>query len=100
MINRPCFPSDSTVRLACGTLSRLDALKHGDSILAASADGKLYYDEVSFLSIAMPEQASTFVKMIAGNTTLIITDSHHVSVGPQCCDEVVRAEAQTTVNSR
>ena len=46
-----CFPSSATVTLSDGTSSRIDALKEGDKVVAATSNGTLVHDTVSILSI-------------------------------------------------
>jgi len=90
----PCFPSMAMITLADGTASRVDALKEGDKIVAATADGSLTTDTVSLLSIARPE--ATVDKYItlttAANTSLTLTPTHHLPVGPVCCSTLKMAK--------
>ena len=83
----PCFPSSSSVSLADGTTKRLDALKEGDEIVAATAEGALTTDTVSLLSIANPEKSvATYLSLVtAANATLTLTAGHHLPVGASCC---------------
>ena len=90
-----CFPSSSTVQHADGSVRTIDQLKQGDLILAADPDGRLVYDEISFLSIAAPNAVDqTFVRVTTdANVSLTLTLTHHLSVGPTCCyDHVVQAK--------
>ena len=90
----PCFPSSSLVTKADGTPSRIDALKEGDEIMAATADGALTTDTVSLLSIAKPEaEGKSYVALTsAANTTLTLTPGHHVPVGAACCSTLKKAK--------
>lgn len=94
----PCFPSASTVTMADGTPARLDALKEGDVILAASADGTLTTGAVSLFSHAKPEAEATFVTLEAAAAatdnarTLTLTPNHRVPVGGTCCSELKMAK--------
>jgi hypothetical protein len=89
----PCFPSDAIVTKADGTPSRIDALKEGDEILAATADGILTTDTVSFLSIAKTEIKAEYAALAtAANKTLTLTPGHHVSVGASCCSTLRQAK--------
>ena len=82
----PCFPSRAMVTLANGKSSRIDALKEGDSIVAADADGKLTTDTVSILSLAKPSASSEFVTLTtASGAELSLTKTHHVPFGAACC---------------
>ncbi len=89
----PCFPSSSIATKADGKPSRVDALKAGDQIVAATADGALTLDTVSLLSIAKPEAHAAFrVLTTATNHTLTLTDGHHVPVGAACCSALKPAK--------
>jgi len=90
----PCFPSSSMITKADGNPSRIDALKEGDMIVAATAEGTLTTDKVSLLSIAMPEaHAKSFLALTtAANTTLTLTPGHHVPVGAVCCSTLKKAK--------
>jgi len=90
----PCFPSSSMVTKADGTLSRIDALKEGDAIVAASHDGTLTTDTVTLLSIAKPEvEGAAYVALAtAANKTLTLTAGHHVPVGAECCSTLKQAK--------
>ena len=89
----PCFPSSSLVTKADGTVSRLDALKEGDAIVAATADGTLTTDTVSLLSIAQPEDRDTFLTITTdANRTLTVTGEHHLPVGAACCTTLRKAK--------
>jgi hypothetical protein len=57
----PCFPSSATVVLASGAKKSLDALKVGDEIIVATAEGVLTTDTVSALSLADKDAESTFL---------------------------------------
>ena len=81
----PCFPSDATVTLATGEVMRIDLLQPGDKILAAKADGSLYHDTVSRWSLAEHDvRSKAFVQLTteAPATTLRVTATHHLPVGP------------------
>ena len=90
----PCFPSSAIVTKADGTPSRIDALKEGDELVAATADGALTTDTVSLLSIAKPEaEAKTLLTLsTAANKTLTLTPEHHVPVGAECCSTLKQAK--------
>ena len=88
----PCFPGTAMVTLANGTSSRVDALKEGDKIVAATADGSLTTDTVSLLSIAKPEGSAPMLTLRADNATLTLTPEHHVPVGTVCCSELKKAK--------
>lgn len=81
-----CFPNDATVIRDNGLEARVDALSHGDRILAASADGALMYDTVSRWSLARTNVSSAFVRLIStglgGTKSLELTASHNLPVGP------------------
>ena len=88
----PCFPSDALVTTADGSPKRIDALRAGDAIVAATADGRLTTDTVSLLSIAEPGRRATFVVLAtAAGANLTLTPSHHVPVGPSCCATLKQA---------
>ena len=82
------------VTKADGTPSRLDALKEGDEIVAATAEGTLTTDTVSLLSIAKPEAhaKSLLALTTAANTTLVLTPEHHVAIGEKCCSTLKKAK--------
>ena len=89
----PCFPSSSIVTMADGTLSRLDALKEDNKIVAATAAGALTLDTVSLLSIAKPEARAAFkVLTTATNHTLTLTNEHRIPVGASCCSNLKLAK--------
>lgn len=90
----PCFPSSAIVTKADGTPSRIDALKDGDAIIAATEDGGLTTDVISMLSIAMPnDKAATYITFSTdANATLTLTPRHHLSVGSSCCSTLKLAE--------
>jgi len=92
--DEPCFPGTAMVTLADGTASRIDALKEGDKIVAATADGSLSTDIVSLLSISRPE--ATVDKYVtlstAGGASLTLTPNHHLPVGPECCSTLKMAK--------
>ena len=85
------------VTKADGSLVRIDTLKEGDKIVAATADGALTTDIVSLLSIAQPEaQAKTLLTLsTAANATLTLTPEHHVPVGAECCSTLKKAKDVT-----
>lgn len=82
------------VTFANGTASRVDKIKEGDKIVAATADGSLTTDTVSLLSIAKPE--ATVDKFItlstAAGASLTLTPTHHLPVGPECCSTLKMAK--------
>ena len=89
----PCFPSSSLVTKADGTSTRLDALKEGDKIVAATVDGALTTDTVTLLSIAVPEAKTTFLTLTTdGNHTLTVTPEHYLPVGSVCCSALRKAK--------
>ena len=89
----PCFPSSATVNLADGTVKRVDALKEGDAIVAATADGALTTDTVSMFSISQPEVEAPFIKLTtATDATLTLTAGHHLPVGEACCSTLKKAK--------
>ena len=92
--NNPCFPSSALVTLPDGTPLRIDALKEGDAIVAATADGTLTTDTVSLLSIAKPEaEAHTFLTLTTvGGRSLNLTVEHHLPVGQKCCATLKQAK--------
>ena len=89
-----CFPSSALVTMADGTLTRLDALKQGDMIVAITAEGILTTDIVSLLSIAKPEvTATTFVTLTTdAGKSLNLTAEHHLPVGAACCSTLKQAK--------
>ena len=80
--------------LANGTLSRLDALKEGDQIVAATADGSLTTDTVSILSIAHPQvHVDHFLTLTTtANASITLTPEHHLPVGASCCTILKKAK--------
>jgi hypothetical protein len=95
-----CFPSSAVVTLANGTPVRVDTLKAGDEIFAATAEGKLTTDTVSLLSHAKSDQEADFIKITVAidaadgpstDLTLSATPDHRVSTGPTCCSELTAA---------
>jgi hypothetical protein len=90
----PCFPSSATVTKADGTPSRIDTLKEGDEIVAATHDGTLTTDTVSLLSIAKHEvKGGAYVAIAtAANKTVTLTPAHHVPVGAECCSTLKKAK--------
>ena len=89
-----CFPSEALVTMADGTPRRLDELRAGDSIVAASAHGTLTTDTVSTLSLADADvQGTTFVVLTtASGRNLTLTPTHHVPVGAACCADLKQAK--------
>ena len=80
---------------ADGTPARIVALKEGDAILAATADGALTLDTVSLLSIAKPDASASFVMLTTNHTltagakaNLTLTPEHHVPVGGEAADRL------------
>ena len=90
----PCFPSEALITMADGTPRRLDALRAGDSIVAARADGTLTTDTVSPLSLADADvQGTTFVVLTtASGRNLTLTPTHHVPIGAACCADLKQAK--------
>lgn len=92
-VGNPCFPSSSSVTLAHGTTRRLDALKEGDVIVTATAEGALTTDTVSLLSMAMPTASGAFLTLTTdANHTLTLTAEHHLPVGAACCSTLKKAK--------
>lgn len=89
----PCFPSAARVTLPDGSTTRMDALRHGDELLAVTASGEVGTDVVSVLSIAKPEATQrAFVRLVTdGNASLILTPEHHLPVGASCCGVLKQA---------
>jgi len=96
-LGNPCFPSEALVTMADGTPRRLDALRAGDSIVAARADGTLTTDTVSTLSLADTDaQGTTFVVLTtASGRNLTLTPTHHVPIGAACCADLKQAKDVT-----
>jgi len=90
----PCFPSYAMVTKADNTPARVDSLKEGDAIVAATAEGDLTTDTVTLVSIAMPEASAPALLSLttASNATLTLTPEHHVSVGAACCSTLKKAK--------
>ena len=90
----PCFPSEALVTMADGTPRPLSALRAGDAIVAASADGTLTTDTVSLLSLADADVPSTtfVVLTTASGRSLTLTPTHHVPVGAACCANLKQAK--------
>lgn len=90
----PCFPSEALVTMADGTPRPLSALRAGDAIVAASADGTLTTDTVSLLSLADADaQGTTFVVLTtASGRNLTLTPTHHVPIGAACCADLKQAK--------
>jgi len=90
----PCFPSEALITMADGTPRPLSALRAGDAIIAASADGTLTTDTVSLLSLADADvQGTTFVVLTtASGRSLTLTPTHHVPVGAACCADLKQAK--------
>jgi hypothetical protein len=80
--------------MADGTPRPLSALRAGDAIIAASADGTLTTDTVSTLSLADADvQGTTFVVLTtASGRSLSLTPTHHVPVGAACCADLKQAK--------
>ena len=89
----PCFPSHALVTKADGSRWRIDALKEGDSIVAATMEGALTHDTVSLLSIAKPEARDVaFLTLTTADAkNLTLTPGHHVPVGAACCATLKKA---------
>jgi len=92
--SNPCFPSDAQVVLASGVAARIDSIQPGDKILAAAADGSLYHDTVSRWSLAQPDVRGAFVVLATETTTLRLTATHHLPVGP---DKILKHAADVAV---
>ena len=90
----PCFPSEALVTMVDGSPRRLDALRAGDTIVAARADGTLTNDIVSHLSLADADaQGTSFVVLTTeSGRNLTLTAMHHVPVGPKCCANLKLAQ--------
>lgn len=90
----PCFPSSAKVTLADGQSVRVDALKQGAAIIAATIDGKITTDTISIVSIARPEVEATFVSIFTDvGKILNLTAEHHIPVGEECCTRLKKAKA-------
>ena len=75
----PCFPSSGAVTLADGTAARVGALKEGDAIVAATADGSLTTGTVSVFSLDDATAQASFVVLSTTNgRTLTLTAEHHL----------------------
>jgi hypothetical protein len=91
---KSCFPSSATVTLPDGTTSRVDSLRAGDTIVAATSDGTLITDKVSSLSIAEPDAEAVFVTLSTDSGhELTLTPEHHLPVGASCCSNLKKAKA-------
>ena len=90
----PCFPSDALVTMVDGTPRRLDALRAGDTIVAARADGSLTNDIVSHLSLADADaQGTSFVVLTTeSGRNVTLTPTHHMPVGATCCANLKEAK--------
>ena len=89
----PCFPSRASVTKSDGTTCNVGALKEGDKIVAATAEGSLTIDTVSLLSIAKPKVQATFVNLTTdANTQLTLTPGHHLSISETCCSTLKKAK--------
>ena len=90
----PCFPSDALVTMVDGTPRRLDALRAGDTIVAARADGSLTNDIVSHLSLADADvKGTSFVVLTTeSGRNVTLTPTHHVPVGATCCANLKEAK--------
>ena len=93
-LGNPCFPSEALITMVDGTPRRLDELRAGDAIVAASADGTLTTDTVSLLSITDADvQGTTFLVLTtASGLNLTLTPTHHVPVGDACCTDLKQAK--------
>lgn len=89
-----CFPPYALVEMAPGSTATIDSLRIGDNILAAhQADGALFYDEVTSLSIADHNTTAKFLTLTTDDGfSLTMTPTHHVPVGDSCCATVVMAK--------
>ena len=90
----PCFPSEALVTMVDGSPRRLDALRAGDTIVAARADGTLANDIVSHLSLADADvQGTSFVVLTTeSGRNVTLTPTHHVPVGATCCANLKQAK--------
>lgn len=90
----PCFAGKSVVTRADGLSVRIDTLKEGDEIVAATADGSLTTGVLSLLSIANPEaDVDNFLTLTtAANATVTLTPNHHLPVGVACCSTLKKAK--------
>jgi hypothetical protein len=70
----------------------MDSLDEGETIVAATADGKLTTDTVSALSIAKPGTAATFITLTTSSGMLNLTADHHLPVGAACCSTLKKAK--------
>ena len=78
--------------LADGTKTNIEALKEGDHIVAADADGALTTGSVSILSLAKPSASAQFVTITTQSTTLSLTPGHHLPFGEACCSMLKKAK--------
>lgn len=60
--------------------------------MAATADGTLSNDEVTLLSIALPEATAPFMSLSTNSATLKLTAEHHLPIGSTCCNNVKKAK--------
>ena len=96
----PCFPSAAVVTRADGTRARLDSVREGDAIVAATSDGALTTGTVSSLSTSKPQAEATFVKLKTTSAMEItLTPEHHLPVGDKCCSNLKKAK-DVAVNER
>jgi len=92
-LKKPCFPSSATVLKASGEVARVDALKEGDAVLAATADGALTIDTISLFSLSDAAANAAFVSLATdANTSITLTADHHLPVGAVCCSRLARAK--------
>ena len=89
----PCFPNDAIVTKADGTRVRIDTIKEGDSLVAATAEGKITTGTISALSIADIKHEDTWMLTATTRSGLNITTTawHHLPVGPTCCSDLKTA---------
>lgn len=92
--DEPCFPSSAKVTLAGGETVRIDEIKPGDAIVAATVHGTLTTSVLSALSIAKPEEEASFITLTTdANASVTLTPDHHLPVGTTCCSTLSRAKS-------
>jgi hypothetical protein len=76
-----CFPAAATVRVAGGGAKRMDELRVGDRVLAATPAGRLEYQDVYFFGHKDAAATARFVRLeLAGGRALELTPDHFVPV--------------------
>mmetsp|Transcript_37774 Transcript_37774/g.75633 ORF Transcript_37774/g.75633 Transcript_37774/m.75633 type:complete len:360 (-) Transcript_37774:352-1431(-) len=89
----PCFPDSAMVTMADGMRARIGALRTGDVVIAATAEGALRTDTVHMFSIAEPGVTATFLTLTThAKRNLTLTPEHHVPIGRTCCKSLKQAK--------